>query len=85
MADIDAEKLPMVNATIAAQYPLQIQLIIKDLSSSNVAGQILQTMDGTPVDVVINIAGFGFFGSINEPVWQREIKIFNLHVLTTTL
>ncbi|MDC8001631.1 SDR family oxidoreductase [Aequorivita todarodis] len=84
LADVDAEKLQKTKETIAAQYASEIQLIIKDLSRSNVAEQIFHAIEGKPIDVLINNAGFGIFGSFNDTDWQREMDMLNLHVMTTT-
>lgn len=84
LADVDAGKLQKANDEIIAQYSSEIQLIIKDLSRSNVAEQIFQAVEGRPIDVLINNAGFGIFGSFNDTDWQREVDMLNLHVMTTT-
>lgn len=84
LADVDAEKLQEAKDLIVAQYSSKIQLIIKDLSRSNVAEQIFQALEDKPIDVLINNAGFGIFGSFNDTDWQREVDMLNLHVMTTT-
>ena len=84
LADVDAEKLQTAQAEIASQYPIKIQLIVKDLSQNNVAEQIFQALEGRTVDVLINNAGFGIFGSFHDTDWRREVDMLNLHVMTTT-
>lgn len=84
LADVDAEKLQKAKKKIEKKFSLDIQLIVKDLSKSNVAEQIFQAIDHKPVDVLINNAGFGMFGSFNDTHWQRELDMLNLHVITTT-
>lgn len=84
LADVDAEKLQNAKEKIAAQYSSKVQLIVKDLSRSNVAEQIFQAIQDRPVDVLINNAGFGIFGNFNDTDWQREMDMLNLHVMTTT-
>ncbi|WP_310990996.1 SDR family NAD(P)-dependent oxidoreductase [Aequorivita marina] len=84
LADVDAEKLQQASDEIAAQYHSNIQLIVKDLSRSNVADQIFEAIEDKPIDVLINNAGFGVFGSFNDTDWQREMDMLNLHVITTT-
>lgn len=84
LADVDAEKLRKAKETITSEYPSEVQLIIKDLSRSNIAEQIFQDINGKPIDVLINNAGFGIFGSFNDTDWQREMDMLNLHVMTTT-
>ncbi len=84
LADVDAEKLQRAKDEITAEYPSNIQLIVKDLSGCNVAEQIFQAIDDRPVDVLINNAGFGIFGSFNDTDWQRQMDMLNLHIMTTT-
>lgn len=84
LVDVDAEKLQKVNDEIASSYPSKIQLLIKDLSKSNVAVEIFQATEGKSIDVLINNAGFGIFGSFNDTDWERDAEMLNLHVVTTT-
>ena len=84
LADVDAEKLQTARNEIVSLYSVEIQLIVKDLSQNTVAQQIFQALEGKTVDVLINNAGFGIFGSFKDTDWQREVDMLNLHVLTTT-
>lgn len=84
LADIDADKLQQAKENLASQYASEIQLIVKDLSKSNVAEQIFEATQGKPIDVLINNAGFGIFGTFSNTDWQREMDMLNLHVMTTT-
>lgn len=84
LADVDSEKLQNAKDKITAQYSSKIQLIVKDLSTCNVAEQIFQALENRPVDVLINNAGFGIYGSFNDTDWKRQMDMLNLHVMTTT-
>lgn len=84
LADIDADKLQQAKENLESQYASEIQLIVKDLSKSNVAEQIFEATQGKPIDVLINNAGFGIFGTFSNTDWQREMDMLNLHVMTTT-
>lgn len=84
LADVDAEKLQKAKAQIISEYPSEVQLIIKDLSKSNVAEQIFEAIGNKPIEVLINNAGFGIYGSFKDTDWQREMDMLNLHVMTTT-
>ncbi len=84
LADIDADKLQQAKENLKSQYTSEIQLIVKDLSKSNVAEQIFEATQGKPIDVLINNAGFGIFGTFSNTDWQREMDMLNLHVMTTT-
>ncbi|TXD72829.1 SDR family oxidoreductase [Aequorivita antarctica] len=84
LVDINIEKLQEVKEEIAALYPSDIQLINKDLSQQNVSEEIFQALEGKSINVLINNAGFGIFGSFNDTDWERDAAMLNLHVLTTT-
>ncbi|MDN3725199.1 SDR family oxidoreductase [Aequorivita sp. SDUM287046] len=84
LVDVDATKLEGAKKDIEAQYATSIQLLHKDLSKPNVSEEIFLALEGKDVDVLINNAGFGIFGSFNDTDWLRDISMLNLHVLTTT-
>lgn len=84
LVDVDAEKLRNAKRKIVSEYSSKIQLIVKDLSTRNVAEQIFQATEDRPVDVLINNAGFGIYGNFNDTDWQRQMDMLNLHVMTTT-
>ncbi len=84
LVDVDAEKLETAKQEINALYSPKIQLIIKDLSTCNVAGEIFKVIENRQIDVLINNAGFGIFGNFNDTEWERDAEMLNLHVVTTT-
>ena len=84
LVDVDAEKLETAKQEINAIYSTQIQLIYKDLSTYNVAGEIFKAIEHRQIDVLINNAGFGIFGNFNNTEWERDAEMLNLHVVTTT-
>ncbi len=84
LVDVNAEKLQEAQNEIEALYPTEIQLLYKDLSQQNVAEEIFQALDGKKINVLINNAGFGIYGSFNDTDWERDLAMLNLHVITTT-
>lgn len=84
LVDVDAEKLQEAQQEITLSHPSGVQLIHKDLSTCNVAAEIFESIENKPIDVLINNAGFGIFGSFSDTDWQKEAKMLNLHVVTTT-
>lgn len=84
LVDINVEKLQESQEEISALYSSEIQLIYKDLSEQNVAAEIFEAIDGKEINVLINNAGFGIYGSFNDTAWERDLAMLNLHVITTT-
>ncbi len=84
LVDVDSEKLRLSEQEILKINNCEIQLHSKDLSLSNAANEIFEATEGIAIDVLINNAGFGVFGSFNDTEWVREAEMLNLHVMTTT-
>lgn len=84
LVDVDREKLLQAKESIAKSHSCEIDLMYKDLGTSTAAEEIFNSIGGQTVDVLINNAGFGIFGSFIETDWKREEEMLNLHVLTTT-
>lgn len=84
LVDIDETNLKKVKTVLNTTYKCQIQIIIKDLSKPNVAYEIVKEINPVSIDVLINNAGFGLFGTFSGTDWQRESDMLHLHILTTT-
>jgi short-subunit dehydrogenase len=84
LIDIDSEKLEKAKTTILDIYKTQITLMVKDLSISNIAKNIYQEVGNTQIDIIVNNAGFGLFGTFYDTDWERESEMLHLHILTTT-
>ena len=84
LVDIDDKKLDAVNTEFSKTYGVSVHTLTKDLSQPNIAESIMQDLEGRCVDVLINNAGFGLFGSFSETNWQRESDMLHVHILTVT-
>jgi len=84
LIDIDQTNLQLAKEQIEEGNSVEIRLLVKDLSQANVADEIFQELKGTPVDVLVNNAGFGLFGTFSETDWEREKNMLQLHIMTTT-
>lgn len=84
LIDIDAEKLEAAKTNILKEYKTDITLMVKDLSLVNIAQDIYDDLNETEIEVIVNNAGFGLFGSFYDTDWERESQMLNLHILTTT-
>jgi len=84
LVDIDIDKLESVRIAIGEKYKTSIKTIVKDLSTPNIAEEIFEEIKDITIDVLINNAGFGIFGTFNNTDWQRESEMLHLHIMTTT-
>ncbi|WP_179008516.1 SDR family NAD(P)-dependent oxidoreductase [Winogradskyella forsetii] len=84
LIDVDSEKLEHTKDFILDTYATKITLLLKDLSVANVANDIYEAISDISIDVVINNAGFGLFGTFCDTDWERESQMLHLHVLTAT-
>lgn len=84
LVDIDSDRLAGVKTEIQDTHNLEVDTLVKDLSLQNVAQEIMDEIGNVSIDVLINNAGFGLFGSFVDTDWERESKMLHLHVLTST-
>jgi short-subunit dehydrogenase len=84
LVDIDTENLSKVKTEIEADFNVEVLTLAKDLSLPNIAQDIMDDLDNHQIDVLINNAGFGLFGSFAETDWERESAMLQVHIMTTT-
>ena len=84
LVDIDVEKLGIAITNIRVIADVKIKIIIQDLSEASSSEEIIKQIGNTPIDVLINNAGFGLFGKFSTTNWESESKMLQLHVYTTT-
>ena len=84
LIDIDSNNLSETKKELENNYPIQVTTLTKDLSIQNIVEEIVEEIKDTPIDVLINNAGFGLFGTFAETDWDKESAMLNLHIMTTT-
>ena len=84
LVDIDGDKLQLVKEEINKANKCEVDLLVKDLSTPNVAVEIFEAIKNVRIDVLVNNAGFGLFGSFNNTAWNRELDMIHVHVITST-
>jgi short-subunit dehydrogenase len=84
LVDIDANSLNKVKTKLVKNYEVEVVTLEKDLSVDSIAVEIMDAINGESIDVLINNAGFGLFGSFVNTDWERESEMLHVHILTTT-
>lgn len=84
LIDIDGKKLLEAKEALEKIYAANVNILAKDLSKINISEEIMADLKGISIDVLVNNAGFGLFGSFWETDWKREEQMLHLHVITTT-
>ena len=84
LVDIDAVKLEKVKSKFFKSHKNKVEVLVKDLSLPNIAQEIYNEVKQTPIEVLVNNAGFGLFGTFADTDWERESQMLHLHILTTT-
>ncbi len=84
LVDIDSAKLAQVQTEVETQFNVEVTALIKDLSLPNVSQDIINDIGDVPIDILINNAGFGLFGTFAETNWERESAMLHVHIVTTT-
>ncbi|GAA4292519.1 SDR family NAD(P)-dependent oxidoreductase [Aestuariibaculum suncheonense] len=84
LIDINSQNLIQAQSYIQEAYNCKVDVLTKDLSQPNVAAEIMKAINGITVDVLVNNAGFGLFGSFVDTDWERELAMLHVHILATT-
>ena len=84
LIDIDNDNLLSAKFEIEKSFASKVSILKKDLSKPNVAIEIMDEISTTTIDVLVNNAGFGLFGTFTNTEWERELDMLHLHILTTT-
>lgn len=84
LIDINKENLDSLRNELEVQFNSKVSVLVKDLSKIDIAAEIFTEIKDVDIDVLINNAGFGIFGSFSDTDWERELQMLNLHVITTT-
>jgi len=84
LVDVDGSKLNDVKSEIKKTYDCNVDILVKDLGKPNVAVEILEDIEHRAIDVLVNNAGFGLFGTFNDTEWERELEMLYVHIITST-
>src|SRR5581483_3923576 len=65
-------------------FKTETRVISADLGRPGAAAEIAAQLDGAPVDVLVNNAGFGLFGAFAETPIDKELNMIQLNVVALT-
>ncbi|MGB0980892.1 MAG: SDR family NAD(P)-dependent oxidoreductase [Winogradskyella sp.] len=84
LVDINTNNLAKVKTELESNFNIEVITLTIDLSLPNSAQHIMDSIPNEPIDVLINNAGFGLFGSFTETDWEREYAMLHVHIIVTT-
>jgi short-subunit dehydrogenase len=79
-------QLEKLKTLIQKEHPVQVQLIQKDLSKSDSAEALYREVKSHAwgVDILINNAGFGYYGLFMDASLEKDDEMMQLNMLTLT-
>jgi len=82
----DEEKLKKYAAEFKKNHETESTIIIKDLSSTTAADEILHQLkhEKMSVDVLVNNAGFGSYGKFAETDVKKQLSMMQVNMVTLT-
>lgn len=84
LIDIDEEKLKKIQSELQNKLNTNVSIIPIDLSENNSAETVFNAVKTIEIDVLINCAGFGVYGSFVDTNWGKESAMLNLNIITIT-
>ncbi|MGJ5634430.1 SDR family NAD(P)-dependent oxidoreductase [Nostoc sp. CALU 1950] len=77
------EKLNQLAKELREQHKIQVDVIVKDLTEPNAAASVFDAtkVKGLTIDLLINNAGFGYYGDFAEGDGGKQVKIVQLNIL----
>ncbi|MFZ4455035.1 MAG: SDR family NAD(P)-dependent oxidoreductase [Bacteroidales bacterium] len=79
-------KLDELKSELENQFGVTVYTIGKDLSAINAAHEVYAETNkqNIQIDYLINNAGFGDFGMLEESDWNKQLDMINLNITTLT-
>lgn len=80
------DKLQSMALKFAIKYKVYTKVIAADLSEHNAPAKVMAQLkqENTTVDVLVNNAGFGYYGAFRESDLQRELDMMQLNMGSLT-
>ena len=84
LIDIEKKKLKTIQFELQNKLNISVSIIPIDLSKNNSAETVFNSIKNLQIEVLINCAGFGIYGTFANNNWEAESAMLNLHVITIT-
>ncbi|MHA6246431.1 SDR family NAD(P)-dependent oxidoreductase [Pontibacter sp. CAU 1760] len=80
------DKLEAMALQFAVNYKVYTKVIVEDLSKPSAPAAVFDAIkqSGLTIDVLINNAGFGYYGAFRESDLQRELDMMQLNMVSLT-
>ena len=75
-----ASRLAELAASLSAAHGVQARPLVADLANPSAPPEIFAQMASTPVDILINNAGFALHGPFAETDWAKESALLQVNV-----
>lgn len=86
LIDLNIKKLREIKQRFENQFNNEVIIMHKDLSKQEIANEIYTELEKSniKIEILINNAGFGVFGFFESLEWEKQFKLIQLSVITTT-
>lgn len=80
------DKLEAMALQFAVNYKVYTKVIVADLSKPSAPATVFDAIkqSGLTIDVLVNNAGFGYYGAFRESDLQRELDMMQLNMVSLT-
>ena len=80
------DKLQSMALEFANKYKVSTRVIAADLSKHDAPAKVMEQLklEGITIDVLVNNAGFGYYGAFRESDLQRELDMMQLNMVSLT-
>ncbi|HWC97869.1 MAG TPA: SDR family oxidoreductase [Candidatus Sulfopaludibacter sp.] len=76
-----ADRLQQLAGRLAAEYSVQARILPVDLAVATGPQTVFDGVAGTPIDLLINNAGFGVRGPFAELAWDKQAALLQVNLV----
>lgn len=74
-------RLKEVAAESSAGRKIETKVFVRDLAAPTAPGEIFDALEGTPISVLVNNAGLGFYGAFASSNLDEQMQIMRVNML----